>query len=188
MSIIAVPEPGNQAQVKVALTSVKDGRRISACVNRLLSAVPRSAIANLRAVVLRDAGGLSSREFKKRRRGGSGKVLLGTYYPATGSSGPSIDLFVDAILRAEPRSLLRIPVYLDARVGRVLYHELGHHVAAVQRPWERSSETTAELWQRDMLRTYMKRRYWYLRPIALALLPFVKLVRRSLSTGKRVLN
>lgn len=150
--------------INEAYSTFKPVVNVAACIARLLGTVPDESLAGLSCVSLRDEGGLSSRERAKRRKR-AGDALLGTYYPATAQRKAGIDLFVDKILAGFPVALLRIPLVLDVRVGRVLFHEIGHHLDARVAPGTRSREGQAESWSKRLLSRYLRRRYWYLIPL-----------------------
>jgi hypothetical protein len=50
--------------------------------------------------------------------------------------------------------------------GKVLYHEIGHHIHTVVRPeHSREREDIADEWQERLWKYYARKRYWYLMPL-----------------------
>jgi hypothetical protein len=136
-----------------------------AAVERMLSHLPPGYFARLGHVALRDTGGLTRRERLRRKKADPGMVLAGTYTRPTSRDPAHIDLFVDSIVGNLSPRWLRVPPVRDLLLGRVLYHELGHHLHRVIRPEHRDLEMVADEWQKRLLREYFRRRYWYLTPI-----------------------
>lgn len=155
---------GNGLRIHESYTDFKPRVNVTGCVARLVASTPPDSLTGLGCINLRDRGGLSRQEIAKRKQRAGKESLLGSYYPGTARRRAAIDLFVDAILGALPQALLRIPLVLDVRLGRVLFHEIGHHVDARVAPGIRSNERAAETWSKGQLRTYLRRRYWYLIP------------------------
>jgi hypothetical protein len=50
-------------------------------------------------------------------------------------------------------------------VGRVLFHEIGHHLDATLGSVGRTGEHGAEAWEARLSRGHFRRRYGYLRPL-----------------------
>ena len=144
----------------------------------LLANVPQEHLAGLQSVVLTNAGALPGR----RRRGWSwwrGRKarhteVAGLYHGAWHGEEPWIELFVDQVLSDAPAWALRLPVVRSLLFGTVLFHEIGHHIHAVQRPEHREREDVADEWQRRLARAYLKRRH---RLAGLLLRPLARVVR-----------
>ncbi len=79
--------------------------------------------------------------------------------------GDHVTLLVDKLLEGGPQWVLRFPILRALWVGHVLYHEIGHHIHATQRPEYKEKEDVAEEWKRRLLRELFIRRYGYLRPV-----------------------
>lgn len=134
-------------------------------VERMLSRLPTGYFAGFGTVSLRDWESLSKRERIKRKKAGPHKELLGTYFPPTAQDPAYIHLFIDTIFAGLPKTFSRIPPVRDILLGKVLYHELGHHLHRVIRPEHRDAELVAEEWRKRLLGEYFRREYWYLLPL-----------------------
>jgi len=99
--------------------------------------------------------------------------ILGYYNPAWLGEAAYIELYVDKICRPLPRPLNWIPLVRDLVVGRVLFHEIGHHIHSTTRPEHREREDVADEWGERLLRTAILKRHRYarlLRPLYRAIL------------------
>src|SRR5437899_2964833 len=92
----------------------------------------------------------------------------GLYHGAWHGQPPWIELLVDRICAGVPRWALRLPAVRDLLFAGVLFHEIGHHVYATTHKEHAERESVAEKWRRAMAGPYFRRRYWYLRPLAVA--------------------
>jgi hypothetical protein len=158
-----------------------------ATVEALLASVPEEHLAGLRAVLLTNAAALTG----KRKRGWSwsrGRKarhtdVCGLYHQAWRGEPAWIELFVDKITEDVPRLLLRLELGRATLLGAALYHELGHHIHARQRPEHREPEAVADDWQARLGRVHMRRRH----PIASAILrPVVRVARFVIGRRRRV--
>jgi hypothetical protein len=140
----------------------------------MLSDLPNGYFARFGYVTLRDAGSLTRDERRKRKKAGPSRRLLGTYYGPTPREPAHIDLFVDAIFDGWSTHLSSIPPVRDILLGKVLYHELGHHLHGVVQPEHRDREVVAEEWRRKLLGTYFRRTYWYLLPVLWPVISFAR--------------
>ena len=140
----------------------------------LLANVPQEHLAGLRSVVLTNATALGG----KRKRGWSWSrgrkarhtEVAGLYHGAWQGQEAWIELFVDQVLQGVPGWAIRVPVVRALLFAFVLFHEVGHHIHAVQRPEHREREDVADDWQRRLTRAYLRRRHrlagLVLRPVA----------------------
>lgn len=153
-------------------------------IGRLLAALPPAYLAGLDAVVLRSTESLSGPERRRKTRGRGRAVLLrdclGIYHRARRGRPASIELIVDNILGSMPRWFLRVPCLRETAIGKVLYHELGHHIHSLFAPEYRKREQVAEQWERRLTRRYLRANYWYLLPLAYVLRGPLRIVRGSL--------
>ncbi len=110
---------------------------------------------------------------KRRRRRGLTRArrrkvriaeCLGLYHGAWRGQRAWIELFVDNVVGACPAYLLRLPPFRELLVGNVLFHELGHHLHATQRPEHAETEAVAERWQEELLDRHVLRRWWAFLP------------------------
>lgn len=132
--------------------------RIERSVRALLEHTDPRYLAGLGSILLRDGGGLTWHERQRRRRK-VGKRLLGNYNARKRGEPAYIVLFIDAIQASGHPVLMRFGFSRNAIVGRVLFHEIGHHVATFVVPEHGSSEGLAEQWTVRLGREYLRRRY-----------------------------
>jgi hypothetical protein len=168
-----------QGRIKVVsdLRGLRSPIDFSRTVDCLLCGVPGMYLAGLDTIVLRDSGGLTSNEKKKRYRR-PGKVLLGTYYHATRKAAPQIHLFVDKITEGWPTWLLRVPLIREVLLAVPLFHEIGHHIQAKIVPKHGDHEDTAEGWSKRLTGEFLSQRYRYLIPIFRRLGKVAKWIKR----------
>jgi hypothetical protein len=63
----------------------------------------------------------------------------------------------------------------DFAIGRVLFHEIGHHLDATVGSVRRTGERGAEAWEARLSPIHLRRRYGYLRP----LFPVLRVIGRA---------
>lgn len=131
-------------------------------IERLLRSVPESHLIGLSAVILTEAAQPSrSRRARRNRRGDA----LARYHRNWQGDPAWIELVVDEIVKELPRPLDRLQLARDLVFGRVLFHEIGHHLHLTSRGIGRSDELSAKAWQERLSRMHVERRYSYLRPL-----------------------
>lgn len=120
-------------------------------VERLLAGVPSKYLSGISHVSLTNTGALNHRDRlrKVRRRGRKVRVsgALGYYRARWHGRGAHIELLVDNIERSGrplPGVVFRVPLLADYLVGSTLFHEIGHHIHATQRPEHRDAEEVAD--------------------------------------------
>ena len=69
-----------------------------------------------------------------------------------------------------PRYLRWIGLLCDVIFGRVLYHELGHHVHTI-RPEYQEKEDVADNWAVRFSVNYVRKTYWFLYPLLRGIAP-----------------
>jgi hypothetical protein len=145
-------------------------------VAKLLRSTPGKYLVGLDCVVLTNLAGQPRRYRigKLPRRGTkiSRDHVAGLYHPAWQGNPPWIELYIDKIVVKSAG--LWIPLLRDFMVGRVLYHELGHHIHYRVRPEHKEKEDVADEWSKKLFANHVRRTYWYLMPL---LVPFAKLFR-----------
>jgi len=146
-----------------------DGKRT---VEYLLRQVPEAYLAGLGGVVLTNAGGLARGRRRARTWVRGRKIAIedarGLYH-ATWKGQPAwIELFIDRICGRCPRWVLRVGLIREWLFAEVLFHEVGHHVHATARKEHADRESVADRWRDAILATYVRGRYWYLRPLTAA--------------------
>jgi hypothetical protein len=143
---------------------------VAATLKRLLDSLPPEHLIGLSSVVLTESG-MTGRA-KTRRRGGrkhSPNERLGFYRPTWRGELPCIYLIVDNIVAQDP---LPLQVARDLAIGKVLFHEVGHHLNAKVGLISRSEEASAEAWSRKLWRGHAQRRYRFLKLLS----PFFKIL------------
>jgi hypothetical protein len=153
-------------------------------VKRLLSGVPREHLVGLARVVLTNAGGLARRRRRAKTWSRKRKVEIascrGLYHEAWKGEGAWIELFVDRMLADKAGCALTLPFFRDSVVGETLFHELGHHIHKTQAPEHTEREDVADKWARRLQRRRLRRRYWYLIPLAVVLRLLIRLIPRRI--------
>jgi hypothetical protein len=157
----------------------------SATVKQLLAGVPVKYIRGLGCIVLTNLSGQPRRHRLGKTTSRGRRVLqsrvLGRYHRKWQGESPWIELYIDQIFRRYPRWALWIPFIRYAVVGKVLYHELGHHVHLFIRPEYREKEDVADDWGKRFSAHFLRRKYWYLIPVVKVISPFLTRV-----SGRRV--
>jgi hypothetical protein len=148
-------------------------------VARLLSSLPEMSHNGLASIVLTNSAHADDR-YRRQRRNRHG-LIAGRYHPRTKGREPWVEILVDRTILPIDGGLSRFQWARDVAVARVLFHELGHHLHATIGSPGRGGEPSAEAWQRRLAGAHFRKRYWYLRPAAPALLRVVNLIR----SGKR---
>lgn len=127
----------------------------AAVTRRLLDRLPRRHLIGLDAVVLTCAARMSRRRRRRKTRSRGRKVpivrCLGLYHQKWRGDPAWIELFVDNIVARLNRVALAPRTTRELLIGRVLFHELGHHLHATQRPEYREQEAVAERWEARLL-------------------------------------
>jgi hypothetical protein len=143
-------------------------------VRGLIAPVPEKYTRGLKQIILVDSGSLSRRDrvgkvwSRKRKR--SKQDILGRYRHNNGAAW--IEIRVDRTIETwtgMPRWLFWIPMVRFIVIGEVFYHELGHHIHRTIRPEFREREDVAESWKRKLSSNFIRKRYWYVFPILLAM-------------------
>jgi hypothetical protein len=89
-------------------------------------------------------------------------------------------LAMDQILQACPEVFLLLPPVKTFLIGEVLYHEIGHHIHRIEEPGYRADkEAIADELKDKLMRSFLRRRYWYVATIARLCAPLIRpIVRR----------
>jgi hypothetical protein len=148
--------------------------RTVSSVKRLLASVAEEHLHGLGAIVLTNRSSLNHSRRRARSRSRGKKLALdqirGFYHQARNGESAWIEIFVDGALDGVPKLALLIPVVCEAFLSEVLFHELGHHIHKTGRPEYREREDVADDWKKKLSRAYFRKRYWYLRPVGVAIL------------------
>jgi len=141
----------------------------SKIVRRLLDTMPPEYLRGLGSIVVSSQTALSRRERRKKSWSRGKKIprehILGYYGPAWQGQPAFIELYVDRICLRLPRPLTWVGLVRDMVVGRVLFHEIGHHLHFTSRPEFREREDVADKWERELLRTAILKRHRYARSL-----------------------
>jgi hypothetical protein len=149
--------------------------QLRALVEGLLNAVPPRYLVDLKTVLLTNQGALTRDQRREKL-----SDARGAYYRETNLSPAHVVLLIDNPLSSWPCWALRVPFLRYRVLSEVLYHEIGHHIHAVHRPGHDGRENVAEDWQRKLNGIFIRKRFWYLRPI---LFPTGKLARFILKSA-----
>lgn len=142
---------------------------VTKTIKRLLVGIPSKYISGIKAIVLRDATGLSHQQRRKKIRSKKRKhrysESLGSYHPAWKGEPAWIQILVDNVIDHWPAIFLKIIFFRDLAFAEVLFHEVGHHIHKTQIHEFADNENVAERWKRRLTVYYMRHRYWYLMPL-----------------------
>jgi hypothetical protein len=159
-----------KVDVREAYRNYSPPVNVAKIVERLLRDIPSKYTRGLGCVVLTNFSGQSRRyrvgKTTSRGRRVAVSRVLGFYHQKWQGNAPWIELYVDQILRRFPRWALWIPFMRYAAISDTLYHELGHHVHLFISPEYREKEDVAEDWKKKFSGHFLRRKYWYLIPIA----------------------
>ena len=145
-------------------------------VERLLASLPDGYQNGLSAIVLTSSAhdGHGGRRSRSNRH----NEALGVYRGGAHRESASIELIVDRIVSDIPQPVRWIRLVRDIAVGRVLFHEIGHHLTEVVGPLGRNGELSAEAWRSRLSGRYFRAQYAYLRPAVPALRWIVRKLKR----------
>jgi hypothetical protein len=147
-------------------------------IERLLSSVHESHLTDLSAIVLTD---VAKRKHARRSRRNRRYDSLGSYHAAWRGERAWIELVVDEIAKELPMPLDKLQLPRDLAFGRVLFHEVGHHLHITRRGIGRTGESSAEAWEIRLSRIHIGRCYGYLRP----LIPLFRIARKLVAVLSR---
>lgn len=144
----------------------------------LMRHVPAEHVEGLHKIVMTNSASLLSSS-KGKFVAEDGKRFRAADCRGLYSNG-NIFLVIDQILRHYPEAFLLVPFIKRLAIGEVLYHELGHHIHRREQPGYRDNrEAVADEWSDELMATFFKARYWYLKPVVRAYARFIhpRLVR-----------
>jgi len=161
--------------VQEAYKDYEPPRWVRPTVERLLASAPAAYLSNIQAIVLTDAASQNAgKTHRMKGRKFDRRASRGFYHPQQTGSAASIHIVIDNVIAAAPVPfLLFFRLFREQLLADVLFHELGHHLDVTVGASAPGGEAAAEDWRRSLTRTYFRRRYWWLRPIAAVLLPVV---------------
>jgi hypothetical protein len=157
---------------------------VSAIVHQLLLTVPDTYLTGLDCIVLTNDAGLSRRDrvgkvWSRGRKYNKSRVL-GRYHGGRRNHLSYIELRVDKIVSGLSRTVLRIPLLRDFAFGKVLFHELGHHIHRTIRPEHTEKEDVADSWAGKLNANFVRKKYWYAFPILFAASRVYRFMNRKL--------
>jgi hypothetical protein len=175
----------------LATTEIRAGYRhdtppewVDRTVKRLLDSVS-SPLADLGAIVLTERIVATTRKGSRPMRRNKRGTLLGRYHPASNGQPAWIEIVTDEIIAEwSGRPLANWQFFRDRAIGRVLFHEIGHHLDRTIGAAARSGEPAAEAWMRTLWRQHARRHYWYLRLFKPVFAVFEKLFRFMAARGR----
>lgn len=159
-------------RVKVTAPNDLVGSRIALSVSNLLAETSPKYLAGLDWILVIHADSLSRTDRIRIQRRGDDQVLA-TYFPRVRRKRAHIEIYTVGMQRSKHSRNLLIPAFRDVFVARVLFHELGHHIASEIEPAHANLEAVAETWRRKLADRALRARF----PTLYSLLP--KLMRRT---------
>jgi hypothetical protein len=158
------------AHIREAYKNFTPAIDVAKVARLLLDHVPHEHLDGIEEVVLTNIEALS----RERRRGGttSGSrvdAMCALYHQPWNGRSARIEIFVDATLGRLPSFLWKFPFFRNFAFSEVLYHEIGHHMAFLQRCRSGDREGLAETHAATLFMRFFRKRYWYLQPLVLPL-------------------
>ncbi len=183
--------------VSVSYSGYEPPFHIEPIVQRLIDSVPEKYLTGLKEIVLTNSSGLSRKRrravTKSRNRKVKQAEARGLYHPSWRGRRAWIEIFVDNALAGWDKGLwLRISFIREARIGDVLFHEIGHHIHFTCHPEHREREDVADVWKVRLERGYHRNRHrwmkWPLRMLRPLIKPILdrmllKITQRQLQKG-----
>ena len=132
--------------------------RMYRSVEVLLRYVPEEHLEGLRTITLTNSDYMRKAmkgKYTQEKRRFRAADCRGMYW------GREIWLIVDQICDVE--LFMIIPPVRTIFLGEVLYHEIGHHIHAMEQPgFRKEKEAFADECKNRLMGTFLRRRYWYL--------------------------
>ena len=162
---------------------------VSLLVERMIESVPPRYLLGLREVVLTNKIGLarSRRRSVTKSRGRKVKILqaAGLYHPTWKGKQAWIEVFVDSTLSSYEKGLwqwlLLFGYFRENAIGRVIFHEIGHHIDATHRPEYREKEDIADDWSDRLMRAWLQREHPLQRRILRLFIPILRVIVGTLT-------
>jgi hypothetical protein len=132
-------------------------------IANLLASVEPGYLRGLGSVVLSSQNQLSRAGRRKKFLSRGSKVpsahVLGYYSQHWKGQPAFIEIYIDRILALYPAFLLRVPTIGFMLIGKVLFHELGHHLHATSHPEFKQKEDVADAWSKRLMKAAFHKRY-----------------------------
>ncbi|HKV93825.1 MAG TPA: hypothetical protein VJW20_14860 [Candidatus Angelobacter sp.] len=157
-------------------------------VENLFVTVDPNYLRGLGSVVLSCQGQLRRtrrRKYLSRGRRVPDSRVLGYYRPHWKGQPAFIEIYVDKILERYPLLFLRLPVVGFMLIGKVLFHELGHHLHYTSHPEFKEKEDVADRWSKTLMKTAFRKRYRYSRHILRPIYKLLGFAARRLAPSLR---
>jgi len=152
-------------------------------IERLVSSLSDQHLSGLQSIVLTNSSALGKGKTRRvRGRKYQQRDCRAFYHHAWHGERPWIEIVVDNVLQTVPRFALSVNLVRDVIVGKVLYHEVGHHLQKTLGSAGRGGEHSADDWATRLLRLHVKRLYWYWKPIVLVFGAVSRALRKTPET------
>jgi hypothetical protein len=146
-------------------------------VESLIASIEPEYLQGLGSIVLSSQFDLPRTKRRKKFLSRGSKYstsAIQAYYQAQWKGQPAfIELYIDKILAPIPSWFARFPTVGFLTIGKVFFHELGHHIHQTIRPEFKEKEDVADQWSRKLMKNAFLKHYRYAVPF---LRPAVKLM------------
>jgi hypothetical protein len=143
----------------------KPNKNVRRIVENLLASIDPQYLQGLGSIVLSSQAGLSRKRRRKKFVSRGRKVPtphVQAYYRQCWKGQPAfIEIYIDTVLAPIPGWFARLPIVGFMAIGKVLFHELGHHIHLTTRPEFKEKEEGADQWRRRLMKTAFLKRYKY---------------------------
>jgi hypothetical protein len=157
---------------------------VVATVEKMLDSVPPKFLSGLGETVLTNTASLPRKLRRSITKSRGRKVHQaecgGLYFKEWNGRPAWIKIFVDNTLSHWHIWFWNRHFFTrDIPLGRILFHEIGHHIHATLRPEHREREDVADDWRDKLQRNYVGSRYPWLRFVSRLLRPQINRYVRS---------
>lgn len=163
-------EASGQVPVRESYTGYRAPPDTVRRIERLQRYVPPKYLGGLGEVLLTNSGGsraMRRTKTKSRNRTIRQADAMGLYHRPWNGIPACIVVHVDKheVYRRKWGFFGRFQLTRDYLYGLTLFHELGHHIHTTTSPEYRQREDVADRWQNKLMRSFLRRKYWYLIPV-----------------------
>jgi hypothetical protein len=156
-------------------------------VHELLKSVPPRYLIGLQTIVLTNQSAQPRKRKQQKIWSRNRKIKIisarGYYSGASQSTQASITLHIDNIFKGASLRDLRIPIVRYYPLASVLYHEIGHHIHAEHIPVHEGKENVAEKWSTYLTGQFLRKHYWYARPILYVMWLLIRFIKPAHKKG-----
>ncbi|HEX3584529.1 MAG TPA: hypothetical protein VH024_00935 [Candidatus Angelobacter sp.] len=178
----AIPIHENYGAYKPSLNARKT-------VESLIASIEPECLQGLGSIVLSTQFHLPRTTRRKKFLSRGSKyptTAIQAYYQAQWKGQPAfIELYVDKILAPIPSWSARFPMVGFLTIGKVFFHELGHHIHLTRRPEFKEKEDVADQWSRKLMKSAFRKRYKYAVPMLRPWLPILNVITRLMDRMNR---